>query len=96
MIDPTPDPVPMKQPDEPKRWLDHPRNVSIVYWSVVVAYALLLVASVLPYPHHPHFAFEQVPGFQGLFGLAGSIGLVLGAAWLRRFLMRPEDYYDEP
>jgi hypothetical protein len=80
---------------EEPRWLDHAANRDKVFWAVVVAYALSMLAGLLPYERHPAFALEQVPGFAGLFGLIAFIGLVLTATWMRTWLERPEDYYDD-
>ena len=76
------------------RWLDEAANRDKVYWVVVVLFAAFVVASVVPYEHHPYFPFEQLPGFAGLFGLVACMGLVLAASWMRTYLTRAEDYYD--
>lgn len=78
---------------EPKRWLDHPRNVDKVYWSVIVVSAGLFLADVF-YHKHPEFKMEAVFGFYGLYGFFACVGLVLAAKAMRVFLMRGEDYYD--
>lgn len=84
---------PQLPPGEAPRWLDHPENRTEVFWSVVAAYVATIVAGFFVH-WHPHFSFEQVPGFFAIFGLLCSIGLVLGAAWLRTWIMRDEDYYE--
>lgn len=81
---------------EAPRWLDNPANGNKVFWAVVVAFLAFLVAGLLPlYERHPHFPFEELGFFSAIYGLACCIGLVLGATWLRTWLMRPEDYYDD-
>jgi len=55
--------------------------------------AALLVADAF-YHKHAYFDVEQVFGFYGIFGFVISVGLILGARWLRVFLTRPEDFYD--
>ena len=80
---------------EAPRWLDDPANRDRIFWSVVVAYLLSIVAGFLPYERHPYFPFEQIPAFAALYGLVCCVGLVLVAAWMRTFLMRGEDYYDD-
>lgn len=55
--------------------------------------ALLLAAE--PFVHkHGEFGFEGWFGFHGLFGLVACVALVLAAKGLRRWLKRPEDYYE--
>jgi hypothetical protein len=79
---------------ESPRWLDYPHNRRKIFWSVVAAYVISLLAGAAPYEKHPYFAFEQIPGFAGFYGLVSFLGLVLTATWMRTWLMRPEDYYD--
>lgn len=74
-------------------WLDDPRNVNkIVYTLYAVCAGLVLLD--LFYDKHPHFHFEEYFGFYGFYGLVGSIGLVLTSKLLRVLLNRKEDYYD--
>lgn len=77
-----------------KYWLDNPKNVDKVYWSVIVVSALLFLCDAL-YHKHPQFGIEKAFGFYGLFGFIACVGLVLAAKGLRVWLMRGEDYYDE-
>ena len=89
-----------------RRWLDEPRNVDRIVYAVYGVCALLFsidfldLAGIL-YHKHPHFPVEKLPGFYGLYGFFGSVGLVLVAKWMRKGtwpwkgLMRDEDYYDE-
>ncbi len=77
-----------------KYWLDKPGSVDKVYWTLCTVCALLVVADAF-YDKHPHFAVESWFGFFALFGFVFSVGLVLSAKELRRFLMRKEDYYDD-
>jgi hypothetical protein len=79
--------------DDRKRWLDHPRHVSgIVY--TLAALCLLLVLADLFYEKHTHFAWEGWFGFFGFFGFIAFFLIVLSGRPLRRLLMREEDYYD--
>ena len=77
-------------------WLDDPRHRGWIFWGVVGLYVVVVLAGFLPYARHPYFDFESIPAFQALYGLGCCIGLVLGASWLRTWLMRDEDYYDGP
>lgn len=46
--------------------------------------------------HHPHFAWDVIPGFSALYGLIGSSILIafskIVVAWI---VYRKEDYYDK-
>ena len=77
-----------------KYWLDNPKNVDKVYWSVIVVSVLLFFADAL-YDKHPEFGIEKVFGFYGIYGFVACVGLVLAAKGLRLLLMRGEDYYDD-
>jgi len=78
---------------EPKRWLDYPGNVRKVYFSVWIVCAILLLLELL-IDKHAETAAEQWFGFDGFFGLIACVALVLAAKLLRRFISRPENYYD--
>jgi len=77
-----------------KYWLDNPKNVDKVYWSVIVVSVLLFFADAL-YHKHPEFGIEKTFGFYGIYGFVACVGLVLAAKGLRRLLMRGEDFYDD-
>ena len=79
--------------DEKRYWLDDPRNVTKLVWGLVAVCAGLFFADAF-YEKHGPFAIEHLFGFFGLFGFIVCVGLVLGAKWMRNFIMRPEDYYE--
>lgn len=81
--------------DDDPRWLDNPRNVTRLVYGLAVLCALALVADLF-YRKHPHFGFEGWFDFYPVYGFVGSVGLVLSAKWLRRWLRRDEDYYEPP
>jgi hypothetical protein len=56
--------------------------------------ALLLSVEFL-YHRHAQHAWDGWPGFYAGYGFVGCVLLVLVAKVLRRFLKRPENYYDE-
>ncbi len=80
--------------DERKYWLDEPKHVDWIVYSVYAVCILLLFAVDFFYHKHSHFDFENFHGFYAWYGLIGSISLVLVAKLLRKILMRGEDYYD--
>ena len=74
------------------RWLDEPRNVTRLVIGLTVLCGLALLADLF-YAKHPHFPVEGWFGFYAWYGFLGSVGLVLAAKGLRRWLRRDEDYY---
>ena len=77
-----------------KHWLDNPKNVDRVFWSIIVLSAVLFLCDAL-YHKHPQFGIEKVFGFYGLYGFIICVGLIFAAKALRTWLMRDEDFYDE-
>lgn len=75
-------------------WLDNPRNVDKVVWTLYSVCALLLASDILIHRHGP-FLIEHAFGFYAFYGLFGSVGLVLTAKQLRKILKRPDNYYDQ-
>ncbi len=60
-----------------------------------VALGLLVLLNVFIHPHHPHFGLEAIPGFWGLFGLAGAVILGKGAKGLAHTVLgQDENYYE--
>ena len=78
---------------EKKYWLDNPRNVKTIVYSLYAVCALLMGADLL-YHKHTHFDFENWFGFFGFFGFIACVCLVVAAKGLRKLLKREEDYYD--
>lgn len=76
-----------------KTGLDSPRSGRRVYAILCVVCAGLLVADLL-YHKHVHYDFEGWWGFFGFYGFVSAVALVVAAKWLRKILMRPEDYYE--
>jgi hypothetical protein len=74
-------------------WLDDPRNVTRLVWTLYAICAFLFVIDWFV-PKHGPFAIEHLFGFYGIFGFVACVGLVLAAKAMRVVLMRPEDYYD--
>lgn len=80
--------------DRKTYWLDEARNVDKIVWVIYGICGLLLLIDPLVHKHGP-FGIEHWLGFYAIFGLFSYVGLVLVAKQLRKFLMRPESYYDE-
>jgi cytochrome b subunit of formate dehydrogenase len=73
---------------------DDPKNVKRVmhflYASCVLLFGLDFVID-----RHVYHSWENLWGFHAFYGFVGCVVLVIVATWMRTFLMRPEDYYDD-
>jgi hypothetical protein len=78
---------------ERKYWLDEPKNVDKVFYTLCALCASVVIADFF-YDKHGDFAWEHWVGFHGWFGFVACVALVLVAKQLRKVLKRPEDYYD--
>jgi len=87
--------VPMKAADEPPGWLDDRKTVDKVFYALCAVSAGLLLIDPLIHKHGG-FAIAHWWGFYGIFGFVACVVLVLAAAWLRRIVTKPEDYYRPP
>lgn len=79
--------------NEKKYLFDNPRNVKRFLYFLYGSCALLFALDFVIYRHVKH-SWENLWGFYAIYGFVGCVALVMIAKWLRRFLMRPEDYYD--
>lgn len=80
-------------PGEKKYWLDDKRNVRKIVWALCIACAALFLADAF-YHKHPYFEAEEWFGFYAIYGFVMCVALVLAAKWMRKIIMRDEDYYD--
>ena len=76
-----------------KRWLDEPKNVTKLFYALVIACALSVLADFV-WTRHGHFSFEEFPGFYAIYGFIAYCSIVLTAKQLRKILKRDENYYD--
>ncbi len=79
--------------NEKKYLFDNPKNVKRILHSL---YGCCLFLFVLDFVIHRHVVhgWENLWGFYAIYGFIGCVVLVLIAKWMRTFLMRPEDYYE--
>lgn len=75
-------------------WFDKPENVSKILKVFYVLCVLLVIADFIVHRHIYH-SWENIPAFYAIYGFVGCSLLVFVAKWMRTFLMRKEDYYDE-
>lgn len=79
--------------DEKKHLFDDPKNVKRLLHMLYLCCAVLLVLDFVIHRHTLH-EWEKLWFFYPIYGFVGCVVLVLVATWMRTFLMRPEDYYD--
>ncbi|MDX1734255.1 MAG: hypothetical protein R3228_07805 [Halioglobus sp.] len=78
--------------DEKRYLFDQPRNVQRVLWTLYTCATVLLLLELVVHRHTEH-PWEWLPGFYPAYGFIGCVVLVVAAKWLRRIIIRPEDYY---
>jgi uncharacterized membrane protein len=82
---------------ESPSWFE--RNVNTIIIGLIVACVLTVLAQLV-FPmfdehHPPHFPqYENMIGFQAIFGFAAFVIVVFLGKGLRLIIKRKEDYYD--
>lgn len=71
-----------------------PRNVKLLIHALYVGCAVLMVLDIVIHRHVEH-PLESWFGFYGFYGFVCCFFLVVAATWMRKIVMRKEDYYDE-
>lgn len=73
---------------------DNPKNVDRLLKGF---YAICLLLVIVDFVVHRHIsmAWEKIPGFYAFYGFVACVLLVVVAKWMRKVVMRKEDYYDE-
>lgn len=84
----------MAEQHEPSGFFDKPENIQKMLNVFYVICGLLVVADFIIHRHIYH-DWENIPAFYAIYGFVGCSLLVFVAKWMRTFLMRKEDYYDE-
>ena len=72
----------------------HNSSVRRVLYALYTCCATLLVIDFLYHRHSQH-PWESWRGFYAVYGFVGCVLLVLIAKRLRKWVKRPEDYYDK-
>jgi len=80
--------------NEKQYLFDNPDNVKRVLYFLYGCCVLLFALDFVIHRHVLH-SWENLWGFYPVYGFVGCVILVLVAKWMRTFLMRSEDYYDE-
>jgi len=80
--------------NEKQYLFDKPENIKRLLHIFYACCGLLFILDFVIHRHVMH-ELENLWGFYPLYGFVGCVVLVLVAKWMRTFLMRSEDYYDE-
>lgn len=75
-------------------FFDKPQNVKYVLYALYTICGLLLALDFVVHRHIYH-SWENLWGFYPLYGFVGCVLLVVIAKWMRTFLMRGEQYYEQ-
>jgi len=62
-----------------------------------ICYITLAIVFIADFPihHHHYFWFDEVPGFDAIYGLLCSVVIIIVAKWLGyNGIYQKEDYYD--
>ena len=80
--------------DNKQYFFDNPKNTK---WVMNIFYACCVLVVVLDFVinRHVYHSWENLPAFYPIYGFVGCVVLVVIASWMRTFLMRSEDYYDD-
>lgn len=79
---------------EKTHFFDRPESIRLLLRIFYVLCALLVALDFVVH-RHTEFRWEGLPGFYPMYGFVGCVILVFAAKWMRKLLMRPEDYYDK-
>ncbi len=77
-------------------WLDQRKNINLIFWGLVGTCALLVVIQIVmdrSVDPPTEFELQKWPGFYGAFGYVAFLVIVLAGKYLRKLVMREEDYY---
>ncbi len=81
--------------NDKKYLFDDPKNVKRLLHILYACCALLVILDFVIHRHTMH-KWDSLWAFYPIYGFIGCVVLVIAATWMRSFLMRPEDYYDNP
>lgn len=75
-------------------FFDKPQNVKYILYALYIICGLLFALDFIVHRHIYH-SWEKLWGFYPLYGFIGCVLLVVIAKWMRTFLMRNENYYEQ-
>ena len=69
---------------------------NILRYIFFISIGLSIFLGFFIHPEHAHFWWENIPGFDAIFGFAGCIVIVIGSKALgHTWLQKDEDYYND-
>ncbi len=77
-----------------QHWLMRPRTIRRLWVGGVIVLGLTVLGEYLV-DRHPHFSFDQLPGFSAIFGFLACVGLILVAKLIGLALKRADTYYED-
>lgn len=80
--------------DKKQYIFDNPKNVQRLIRTLYVCCGILFILDFIINRHFIH-PYEVLLGFYAVYGFVGCVILVIIAKWMRTFLMRDENYYDQ-
>lgn len=84
----------MSKTDNKKHLFDNPRNVDRLLKGFYVICIMLVIADFIIH-RHMTMGWEKIPAFYAIYGFIACVVLVVIAKWMRKVIMRKENYYDE-
>ena len=82
------------EPTDPS-WFEKKSNLRLMIIGLIVCCVLLLLAQLTYTNDHAHFPqYENIFGFEAMFGFVAFVVIVFLGMGLRRIIERDEDYYD--
>ncbi|NVJ60984.1 MAG: hypothetical protein HWE27_11370 [Gammaproteobacteria bacterium] len=84
----------MSSSGEKNHLFDNPQNVKRLMNGLYVCCGILLILDFIisRYSKHP---LEWIWGFYPIYGFVGCVILVIVAKWMRKLIMRDENYYGD-
>lgn len=79
--------------DDKKHLFDDPKNIKRLLNIFYLCCAILVILDFVIHRHTMH-EWDGLWAFYPIYGFVGCVVLVIVAKWMRTFLMRAEDYYD--
>lgn len=75
--------------------LEKPENIKKIKNFSYIILAILVLIDFFIHRHHVFFFWDKIPGFNAFYGFIACIIIIIGSKTLgKRWLMKPEDYYD--
>ena len=77
----------------PSGWFDRPENVTKIFRALIAACVLVAIIGLFA-GGHGEMVLQHIPLFYAVFGFVAFVFIVFAGKFLRKLVMRDEDYYD--